>query len=121
VFAENPLLGSGTNSFPTVTGGRLVAHNSFISVLTETGLVGFGLVLAIGTLTFTSVWSRPFWERLFWLTLLSVLMIGISTLTWEHRKPLWVILSFAVIAGNLADSRSSNLLQSGESPLVRLT
>jgi O-antigen ligase len=108
VFSEHPILGSGTNSFPVATGADQVAHNTFISVLTETGLVGFGFMIAVMALTIRSGWSRPFWERLFWFSLLAVLLIGISTLTWEHRKPTWLMFSFVVIAG-ACESRRQNL------------
>ena len=114
VFADHPFLGSGSNSFPTVTGDnpRHVAHNSFISVLTETGLIGFGLIMAIGILVLLNVWRHPFWERLFWLSLLAVLVIGISTLTWEHRKPTWLILQFRRCRGKFCRQQKNGFCRS---------
>lgn len=39
-FKSNPLMGVGLGKFADLTGGT-VAHNSFIEVLTETGLLGY--------------------------------------------------------------------------------
>lgn len=94
-FNENPMLGVGGSSFPVIPENlsHHVAHNSFLSVLFETGLVGFCLMGMIGLMALQSVWSHPPQQRWFWLTLLLVLILGISTLTWEHRKPLWLLLA----------------------------
>jgi O-antigen ligase len=67
------------------------AHNTFLSVLVETGLPGgllFGLLLAIQALF---AWMLGPSQRALWFTMLAVWVVGVSTLTWEQRKPTWLI------------------------------
>jgi hypothetical protein len=42
------------------------------------------------------------WERALWLTSLLVWVVGVSTLTWEHRKPTWLL--FALIMAGWAQA-----------------
>jgi hypothetical protein len=104
-FAEHPLIGVGSSMFRSVnTVGKMVgkvAHNSFLSILVEVGLVGFllfGIMLAI---VVAQAWRQPRWEAAFWLTILATWAIGASTLTWENRKPTWLFLSLVVVSANL--------------------
>lgn len=95
-FAEHPLLGVGSNMYRSVNSLGKVAHNSFVSVLVELGLIGlvlFGIVLVIAIV---HALAQPRWDRNFWLTVLLVWTLGASTLTWEHRKTTWVFLTLLV-------------------------
>jgi O-antigen ligase len=84
--AVRPIIG-----VPGIAGHEYVAHNTFLSVMVETGAIGF--VLYFGFLcvlaTFASVMRGQ--ERVLWAVLLVVWAIGASTLTWEHRKPAWLL------------------------------
>jgi O-antigen ligase len=73
-----------------------VAHNSFISVLVEVGLVGFVIFGIILMIAFFTAWKLPRWDSFFWLTVLMVWTIGASTLTWEFRKTTWLFLSLII-------------------------
>jgi len=106
-FSEHPLLGVGTDMYRTVNTLGKEAHNSFVSVLVELGLVGivlFGVVLAI---VLVRALAQPRWDRVFWLTMLSVWVIGASTLTWEYRKTTWVFFTLLVASAALASRRGS--------------
>ncbi len=84
--AVKPWLGTSP-----VPGMPYTAHNTFLSVLVETGVPGallFGLLLATVAL-FT--WMLGPSERALWFTVLAVWAAGVSTLTWEQRKPTWLI------------------------------
>ena len=95
-FEEHPLQGVGSNMYRSVNTENKVAHNSFISVLVELGLVGivlFGITLAIAI---RQIFGQPTWDTRLWLAVLAGWVVAASTLTWEYRKPTWLFLSLIV-------------------------
>jgi O-antigen ligase len=106
-FMEHPVLGVGTDMYRTVNTLNKVAHNSYLSVLVEEGLIGFTIFLTILGIVALQVLRLPKWDRNFWLTSLLVWAIGASTLTWEHRKTTWLFLTFAVVAAVIGARRSA--------------
>jgi O-antigen ligase len=109
-FAERPFFGVGTGMYRSVNTLDKVAHNSYLSVAVELGLVGFILFGTILIMAFFYAWIQPGWDRWFWLTVLAVWAIGASTLSWEHRKSTWFFLTFCVISGTFAEERRSRRL-----------
>jgi O-antigen ligase len=105
-FDDHPLFGVGTNRYRSVNTLGKEAHNSFVSVLVELGLIGLTLFAAILAMAVARALQTRGWDRAFWLTTLSVWAIGSSTLTWEHRKSTWLILSLVVAAGAEARQRA---------------
>jgi O-antigen ligase len=101
VFADHPIIGIGSNMYRSVNSLGKVAHNSFISILVELGLIGFTLFGAILVMVARQALRHPRWEARFWLTVLAVWAIGASTLTWEYRKQTWVLLSMIVASAAL--------------------
>lgn len=100
-------LGLASDTSGTETGdqvGRLVAHNTFFSILVEQGVIGFALFFVLLLTLVLSAWRLPKVDRIFWLCILLTWAIGASDLTWEQRKPTWVIfgLLIAVAATKLA-------------------
>jgi O-antigen ligase len=79
---------------------RLVAHNTFFSVLVEEGVIGFALFFALLLTLVLSAWKFPHVDRVFWLFLLLTWAIGASDLTWESRKPTWVIFGLLIAAAS---------------------
>jgi O-antigen ligase len=119
VVLSHPLRGVGAGAFPEagrpwlrISGlaGRYVAHNTFLSVLAEEGLIGFGVcALLLGTLM-AYVWMMPSAERALWFVTLAVWALGVMMMTWEHRKPVW--LFFGLIMTEWARSfRGSGVRQ----------
>ena len=100
-FAARPIFGVGSNMYRSINSVGKLAHNSFLSVLVEVGLVGFVLFMSILTIAFIQAWIQPKWDRRFWFTMLVVWTIGASTLTWEHRKTTWIFLSLLVASAAL--------------------
>jgi O-antigen ligase len=103
VLRSHLVLGVGAGEYPEavrpwigtpgVPGHRYVAHNTFLSVLVECGVVGLGLyALMLGTIALY-VWTLPHTERALWAIMLLVWVVGVSTLTWEHYKPSWLIVA----------------------------
>jgi O-antigen ligase len=108
-FAEHPILGIGGNMYPTINTWAKAAHNTFLAVLVELGLIGFMIFAAILLIAFAEAWRQPKWEALFWMTALAVWSIGSSTLTWGHRKPTWLFLSLLVASAAVYKQREEVL------------
>ena len=102
IFEGHPLLGIGAGSLRAPVWLGALAHNTFLSVLAELGLIGFTLFAAILTVVVYQAFRQPRSYRGLWLTVLAVWVIGVFTLSWEFRKPTWLFLSLVVISANLA-------------------
>lgn len=98
-FAEHPVLGVGSGAFKTAVGIGNVAHNTFVSILTETGIVGLALFLGMVGFSVIQAQKHPPTGVRFWLTLLAIWGLGASTLSLETRKVTWLVLSLAAAAG----------------------
>ncbi len=107
-FAEHPLLGVGGNMFRSVNVERKVAHNSFISVLVELGIIGFTLFGVTLLLAVLQTFRLPRSDLRFWLTVLATWVIVASALTWEHRKPTWFFLSLLIASSALPVQRTES-------------
>lgn len=95
-FTEHPIIGVGSNMFTSLSLGRM-AHNSFLSVLVELGLIGFILFGIILTIAVIQAFRQPTkWDSRFWLAVLLTWAICASSLTYEHRKATWLFLSLVV-------------------------
>jgi len=97
-FAQRPMMGYGVGSFkaaitPELGSLALVAHNSFVSVLVEEGLVGLWLYLTMLFSVFSSILRLPRLERRFGLVLLATLVTAMLPLTWEDQKATWFIMA----------------------------
>ncbi len=99
VFSERPLTGTGAGNFAFVSpyyigamredGGGGVAHNMFLSVVAETGLIGLFLFAALLLSAYTSAWSlMRRGENLGYGLLIGLFAYTIAglTLTWEYVK-----------------------------------
>jgi O-antigen ligase len=98
VLPENPVFGYGTGGFKSAITPRLgpasqVAHNSYLSVLVEQGIVGFTLYMTMFVAVFVAILRLPRAERRFALVLLATLGIAMFPLTWEDRRPVWFVLA----------------------------
>lgn len=83
---------------PPVPGHEYTAHNTFLSVMVETGLPG---VLLFGSLLVTLalfIWMMPPVDRALWFTSLLMWSAGVFTLTWENRKPTWLLFALIMVA-----------------------
>ncbi len=108
VFRTHPLLGIGAGGFPEAVrpqlgvppreGHRYVAHNSYLSILVECGIVGLGLFTLFLAILAAYTWFLPATERALWCVVLAGWALGITTLTWEFRKPGWLFFGL-IMAG----------------------
>jgi O-antigen ligase len=102
IFRAQPFLGIGANAFRVIVSRELAlpihmgdtdpappAHNTFLSVLVEQGVLGFAVFCGmLGALAISLKGMPPFPQRL-WIVSLAVWIVGVSSLTWEMRKPTW--------------------------------
>jgi O-antigen ligase len=72
-------------------------HNTFLSVATETGFIGFVLFLSILGLVFYELIRLPGQISGLWLTILMTWTMGALSLSWETKKVTWILLSFMII------------------------
>jgi O-antigen ligase len=98
IVPENPIFGHGIGAYKTAITPKLgsmaqVAHNSYISVLVEEGIVGLVLYLGMFAAVFFSILKLPRLERRFAVVLMATLGVAMFPLTWEDRRPAWFVLS----------------------------
>jgi hypothetical protein len=117
-FLERPLYGVGVDAHRAAVSGALddvrvfrptekEAHNTYLSVLVETGIVGF-LILAILIATVVNrIRSLSGWRAWYWSAQVSVLAIGAMSLSLEESKSIWIFLSLSVATAAVAGSRLS--------------
>ena len=92
------MFGHGTGSYKSAITPKLgpaaqVAHNSYLSVLVEQGIVGFLFYMSMLAAVVVSVLRLPRLERRFSLVLLGTLAVAMFPLTWEDRRPVWFVLA----------------------------
>jgi O-antigen ligase len=101
-FMKQPVMGYGTSGFipaikPELGPRAQVAHNSFLSVLVEEGLIGLLLYCTMIVTVFLAVRRMPMLERRFGLVLLATMCTAMLPLTWEDVKAVW--FTMAVLMG----------------------
>lgn len=106
-FQRHPLLGIGSDMYRSTNSENKVAHNSFISVLVESGLPGLFLFVMVVVAAGLHVFVRDRWQRRFWLSLFVGWLLGASALTWEYRKPTWLLLNLIVASASAFSAQNA--------------
>jgi O-antigen ligase len=107
-FKNHPIFGVGTGAFAEsinlANSKNPVAHNTYLSVATELGVIGFlFFFLAVVRMGY-EILRMPKPDRWLWMTVLLAWMIGVSALTWEHTKATWLVFSLILVRAKLFDS-----------------
>jgi O-antigen ligase len=114
-FRDRAFLGTGagaygvtifhTADFAYTTGNaaNAVAHNTFLSILVELGVIGALLLFGLLASIFYCAFRMRYVERCLWITLLLTWAVGVSALTWEYRKPTWLL--FGLVAAHAFSRR----------------
>jgi O-antigen ligase len=101
-----------------------VAHNSFLSVLVEQGMVGFLFFSAMFIAVFLALMELPLMERRFALVLLATLCLAMLPLTWEDRKQVWFVLAAIIglarasVGGPIAQPRPVGAMAGARRPMA---
>lgn len=119
IFREHPFVGVGSNAFRIVVSRVLAepirpdaltpappAHNTFLSVLVEQGVIGFALFFALLCCLALSLRRMPAPSRQMWTVWLAVWAVGVSSLTWEMRKPTWFFFGLLIAHASAWDGSS---------------
>jgi len=101
-FSDAPFAGVGSGAFPQMSniafGRLLVAHNTYLSILVELGVIGVLIVASLFATMFYSALRLPPAEKWMWLGVLGVWMIGVAAGNWEYQKTTWMI--FGLVAAH---------------------
>ncbi len=97
-LTERPITGYGAGFWrgavaPWLGPNPQVAHNSFLSVAVETGIVGLLLYLGMFFAVFLALMRLPSFERRFGLVLLATLVVAMLPLSWDDQKSVWFVLA----------------------------
>lgn len=108
VLAKHPIFGIGSGAVASNIGSAV--HNTFISVITETGFIGFVLFLSVLGIVIYEAVNLPKGISGLWLAILATWAIGVLSLSWEFRKITWIILSFVVVESSFSEQlRAQNV------------
>jgi O-antigen ligase len=123
IFRLHPFLGIGANAFRVIVSRVLAepiridqsimppappAHNTFLSVLVEQGVIGFTVFCALLVVVVLSLRAMPPFPKRLWIVSLGVWVVGVSSLTWEMRKPTWFFFGLIMAqCGSMAWKRGT--------------
>jgi O-antigen ligase len=69
----------------------LAAHNTFLGILVEHGLVGLTLFGCIIWTLMAKAWRTPALESRMWMVTLLAWCVGAMSLSWENREMTWLL------------------------------
>lgn len=109
VHKEHPLVGVGAHGFRFAvlgipvdpsSGGRAdvfssprAPHNTYLSVLVDTGIIGFIIFVVIFFIALIPVFYLNPIQMKFYCVLLLALIVGLIPIGWEYNKTTWYILA----------------------------
>jgi hypothetical protein len=99
------------------------AHNTPISILVETGLIGLAVAGALGVILVRSVSRLSGPDVRYWASQLAVIALGAQTLSLEDSKSMWLFFGLAVaasVAGRVPSAQrriASPSVRIGASPI----
>jgi O-antigen ligase len=101
VFYENPIIGIGARGFRYSTEEYLFAvrapHNAFLSVLVDTGIIGFIIFISIFIITILPNMKLNSPDIYIYFIMFIALIVALFPLGWEANKSTWFILSFLTL------------------------
>jgi len=96
-FRDYPWLGIGSGAFPAAVFRLIdipyVAHNTFLSILVELGVVGEFVWITMLAGAVYCILRMRYVERCLWFLVLLSWTVGVMALTWEYNKTTWIILA----------------------------
>ena len=99
ILGRHPVFGIGGGALDSTIG--TAAHNTYVSVATETGIIGFVIFLAVLGVTLAQTLRLPAGKASLWAAIFMTWAIGVLSLSWEFRKVTWLVMIFVVLGCNL--------------------
>ncbi len=104
-FNRNYFVGVGAGAFQAGLGSYFAAHNTFLAVLVEQGLLGFSVFAIILGCTIYSTMRLTGDERKMCVLLLLCWAVGAFTLGWAMNRITWFVLGIVVAYANSFSDR----------------
>lgn len=101
-FHSHYLVGVGAGAFQAGAQSCFDAHNTFLAVLVEQGLVGFSMFSVLLGFVVYSVTRLRGDERMMCALLLLCWGVGVFTLGWAMNRATWFVLGFIVTCAHVA-------------------
>ncbi len=98
LFKERIPIGYGANNFAVISGFRTYAHNNFVEILVDFGLIGFVLYYSIYAMSLKTLWELKNDVSKALLGILLVRMMMEMAMVTYYDKINWVILAFSLIS-----------------------
>jgi O-antigen ligase len=109
VLPQYMVIGAGGGTYSRVVRAELSgdhsAHNAYVSVVVELGLVGLVLFLALLAVSFQHARLAPPAERKLLIILWLALLVGLMPRAWEAKKATWLVfglINASAVAGAFA-------------------
>ena len=100
-WREVPLTGVGAGAFIAAVTARgyppLVAHNTFVQILVDNGIVGMALMLVVWVLLMRIAWHLPWRDRFLWLGVGGVWAVVAMTTSLEYSKITWFVYAWIIL------------------------
>ena len=96
-FSHQPMFGFGAGVFPIAleqyAGYAAASHNLFLSILVGQGIVGMSIFALMLTITLRQFFLMERDNKWLWMGMGIIWLAGVMTLSWELRKPTWLLLA----------------------------
>jgi O-antigen ligase len=100
-WSRRPVVGwgAGTERYAVeqFSSFSMVTHNTWLAVLTETGVLGFAVFVSLWLVALPRPGTARFERTLIW-SILVPLMVATFSLSLEYRKITWLVLALCVVA-----------------------
>ena len=104
-FFDNPITGVGLDSQRAASSVGKEAHNTALSVVVETGIVGVLLFGNVILIVVRRAWQRVGWSAWYWRTQVIVVGLGALSLSLEDTKSVWIFLTLCVASAAAVRTR----------------
>ncbi len=114
-FYESPILGVGAGAgryaIATYFGEVFTPHNVFFVHLVDLGLIGIILFLSYNISCIKNILKMDKSEKKYWVVLIIILIIALSSMNWYHNKAYWLFLGILIARKNILKKNNSATMQ----------